>query len=36
MRVQPPLTIEILGLKDGTQVAVERVIGAALYLDSLS
>jgi hypothetical protein len=33
MRVQLPLTIEILGLKDGAAVVVERVIGATVYLD---
>ena len=33
MRVQLPLTIEILGLKDGTPVVIERVIGATLYLE---
>jgi hypothetical protein len=33
MRVQLPLTIEILGLKDGMPVVVERVIGATLYLE---
>jgi hypothetical protein len=33
MRAQLPLTIEILGLKDGEAVVVERVIGATLYLE---
>ena len=33
MRVQLPLTIEILGLKDGAPVVVERVIGGTVYLD---
>ena len=33
MRVQLPLTIEILGLKDGASVVIERVIGGTVYLD---
>ena len=33
MRVQLPLTIEILGLKDGAPIVVERVIGGTVYLD---
>ena len=33
MRLQLPLTIEILGLKDGEAVVVDRVIGATVYLE---
>jgi hypothetical protein len=33
MRAQLPLTIEILGLKDGEAVVVERAIGATVYLE---
>ncbi len=28
-----PLTIEILGMKDGTPVALDRVVGGSIYLD---
>ena len=33
MRARLPLTIEVLGMKDGTPVVVERVIGATVYLE---
>lgn len=33
MAERKPLTIEILGTKDGTPVVLDRVVGGSIYLD---